>query len=102
MNGNRQTLLKLTQDIIKIVDTSSEIVLFPAFVYLDQIKAEINRSKFQLGAQNVSQFPDGAYTGEVSAAMLNDAGFQYGLIGHSDRRHIFWVKAMKVIAEKIS
>ena len=67
-----------------------EIVIAPAYPYLglvaDVIKAKQPTGWF-LGAQDVSSFADGAYTGQVSAAMLHDFGCSYCLVGHSERRY---------------
>jgi triosephosphate isomerase len=54
--------------------------------YLSQVGALIKGSAVELGAQDVSQHEAGAYTGEVSAAMLRDFGTRYVLVGHSERR----------------
>ena len=43
----------------------------------------------QIGGQNISEYAEGAYTGEVSGAMLKDVGAEFTLVGHSERRHIF-------------
>lgn len=42
-----------------------------------------------MSAQNISQYKNGAYTGELSAEMLNDAGIIWTILGHSERRHVF-------------
>ena len=57
------------------------------FPYLNQLRSY--SLPIELGAQDISAFPPGAYTGEVSAAMLKDNGCQYVLIGHSERRTLF-------------
>ncbi|MBB5392202.1 MULTISPECIES: triose-phosphate isomerase [unclassified Herbaspirillum] len=54
--------------------------------YLAQVQAALAGSAVALGAQDVSAHASGAYTGEVSAAMLNEFGCQYVIIGHSERR----------------
>lgn len=43
----------------------------------------------KVGAQNVSEFFEGAYTGEISAGMIKDSGAEFCIVGHSERRHIF-------------
>jgi len=54
--------------------------------YLAQVSARVAGSALALGAQDVSAFASGAYTGEVSAAMLNDFSVSYCIVGHSERR----------------
>lgn len=65
-----------------------EIVVCPPFTLLSLVRSQLttHNSQLTLGAQDVSPFPDGAYTGEVSAGMLKDLGVEYVLIGHSERR----------------
>ena len=55
-------------------------------VYLAQLQAELSGSSIGIGAQDVSQHEQGAFTGEVSAAMLKEFGVRYALVGHSERR----------------
>lgn len=59
------------------------------FPYLAQAQASLARSKVGWGAQNVSEHAQGAYTGEVSAAMLAEFGCGYVLVGHSERRALY-------------
>ena len=54
--------------------------------YLAQVQALVANSGIDLGAQDVSQHESGAFTGEVSAAMLRDFGARYAIVGHSERR----------------
>jgi triosephosphate isomerase (TIM) len=54
--------------------------------YLAQVQALVQGTGLRLGAQDVSQHPGGAYTGEVSADMLRDFGVRYAIVGHSERR----------------
>lgn len=56
------------------------------FPYLFQVQALLRASRVEWGAQDVSEHAKGAYTGEVSAAMLKDFGCRYAIVGHSERR----------------
>lgn len=62
-------------------------LLFPPFPYLSICHDRLDKSPVALGAQDVSAYSEGAYTGQVSAAMLKDVGAGYVLVGHSERRH---------------
>lgn len=68
-----------------------EIILCAPFTLLYPLKTLITNYKLPitLGAQDISPFPDGAYTGEISARMLKDLGVEYVMIGHSERRKYF-------------
>ncbi len=89
----------------------SEAVLIPPFTDLRTVRTLIDgdRLPFQLGAQNVSQHDNGAYTGEISTAMLVKLGVSYVVVGHSERRQYFGetdeiinAKAAKALAAGIT
>lgn len=65
-----------------------EVVLAPTMLALQPIALQVNHRQFKLAAQNFYWRDHGAYTGEVSANQLRGL-IKYGLVGHSDRRHIF-------------
>jgi len=67
----------------------AEVVLAPPFTALHGVKKVLEDSSVQLAGQNLFWEEKGAFTGEVSAAMLKDAGCQYVIIGHSERRQYF-------------
>ena len=69
--------------------SSSKIVVIPPYTALSKIQDLIHDSAIQLGAQNIFWEEEGAFTGEISAAMLKDAGCNYVVIGHSERRQYF-------------
>jgi len=69
--------------------TEAEIVLAPPFTALSEVKKVLEDSSVQLAAQNLFWEEKGAFTGEVSAPLLKDAGCQYVIIGHSERRQYF-------------
>jgi len=66
----------------------SEIVLCPPFTSLYEVAKTIEGSPVQLGAQDIFWEDNGAFTGEISGPMLKDAGCQYVIVGHSERRQI--------------
>jgi len=65
---------------------AAEVAVCVPAPYLAQVGARLQGSPIALGAQDVSAYAQGAYTGEVSAAMLQDFGVRYALVGHSERR----------------
>ncbi len=69
--------------------THCTVVLAPPFTSLAAVCGEIKGSSVQLGAQNVHWEPKGAFTGEISIPMLEDAGCSMVIIGHSERRQYF-------------
>ena len=68
--------------------TGVEVVLCPPFVSLVSVKAALKDSEISIGAQNLYHEANGAYTGEISAAMLAEI-CRYAIVGHSERRSIF-------------
>lgn len=62
------------------------VVLCTPFIHLTEVKKVLNKSNLFLGAQNCASEESGAYTGEVSAAMVKSTGADYVIIGHSERR----------------
>jgi triosephosphate isomerase len=66
----------------------TEIIIFPPFPALLPVGAELAGTNMLLGGQNLYWEKEGAYTGEVSAAMLKACGCDYVIVGHSERRHI--------------
>lgn len=81
--------------------TNLEIILCPPFTILYPLKLSIEKLQLpiKLGAQDISPFPDGPYTGEVSGKMIAELAF-YVLVGHSERRTYFEEKE-QMIAQKI-
>ncbi|WP_422925898.1 triose-phosphate isomerase [Singulisphaera sp. PoT] len=71
------------------VGTSAEVrvAVCPPSVFLHHVDAVLSGSPIGLGAQNMHWKPDGAYTGELSGAMLQDIGCTHVILGHSERRH---------------
>ena len=76
-----------------------EVVVAPTALHLLTTKHALTGG-VQVSAQNISQYKNGAYTGETSAEMLVDAGVPWVILGHSERRHVFG-ESDKVVAEKV-
>lgn len=66
-----------------------EIVVAPVYTALSKVAETLDNSNIKLAAQNCYPEPQGAFTGEVSPALLKDAGCEYVIIGHSERRQLF-------------
>lgn len=69
------------------VDTV-DVAVCPPFVYLQTVASALGGSPIRLGAQNVYFEDNGAFTGEISCAMLKDVCCSYVIVGHSERRHV--------------
>ncbi len=77
------------------------LLICPPYPYLREIGSALAGSQVALGAQNVSQHASGAYTGEVSPAMLRDVGCEYVIVGHSERRAMM-AETSQIVAEKFA
>jgi triosephosphate isomerase (TIM) len=90
MHGSRAENAPLVEAILASPQLERvECVLCPPFVYLSEIARLLRGTNAKLGAQDVCAESQGAYTGEVSAAMLKDVGCRYVIVGHSERRAIY-------------
>ncbi|MEM6777342.1 MAG: triose-phosphate isomerase [Planctomycetota bacterium] len=88
MNMRADSAAALAEGIVKVVgeSPSTEVVLCPPSVYLPAITDATVGTPVEIGAQNLYAADDGAYTGEVNAAMLTDVGCRFVILGHSERR----------------
>ena len=91
MNGSKASIKELLDGIKKgigdVVD--SEVAVCPPAIYLGEVESQLSGSPIAWGAQNLSTEESGAFTGETSAAMVNDFGCKYVLVGHSERRTLY-------------
>ena len=70
-------------------DKNTEVVVCPPFTALEAVGKELKKSKIKVGAQNMHFEDSGAYTGDISPLMLKNAGCEYVILGHSERREFF-------------
>ena len=91
MNGTLASLQPLASRIVEGVKSgcTAEVAICAPFPYLRDLEAVLSGTQVALGAQTVSEHLCGAYTGEVSAAMLNDYNCRFVIVGHSERRILF-------------
>jgi triosephosphate isomerase len=90
MNADRATAVALANGVVKRAAEfdAVDLLVCPPTVYLITVGAAIRGSEVALGAQNMYHRPNGAFTGEISAAMLVDVDCSFVILGHSERRHI--------------
>lgn len=103
MNGTLDTIRPLMGKLIEGIraDVKAEIVICPPFVYLAEVASLLGKSGMVLGAQNLARHDSGAYTGEISAAMLLDYQCRYVIVGHSERRTLYGETDV-LVAEKFA
>lgn len=90
MHGTLASAQSLASDVrATIVSDTVEVALCPPFVHILPIAQTLSGSTLAWGAQNISEYQEGAYTGEVSGAMLADMGCRYVIVGHSERRCLY-------------
>jgi len=106
MNGNRDSAVKLADAVLQGPDgRKAEVLLCPPFVHLADVSRALKGSGIRLGAQDLCAEDNGAFTGEVSGAMLRDLGCSHVIVGHSERRALFgeddaWVARKFMAAQK--
>ncbi|HEX5055488.1 MAG TPA: triose-phosphate isomerase [Gammaproteobacteria bacterium] len=101
LNGNKKSVADLVAGIRRDIKSVSpaEVGVCPPFVYLPSVLQALEGSPIKLGAQNVCENDQGAFTGEVSAPMLGDIGCHYVIVGHSERRQIYRESNQQVAAK---
>ncbi len=103
MHGNRAGIAHL----LEVLSTTCrdfdkvDIAVFPPSLFIQQTAEALNQSTIQFGAQNLSPHSEGAYTGEISAAMLKDFQCDWALVGHSERRQ-YYAETDEIVAEKFA
>lgn len=92
MNGSKAFIAEFVSQIkpaLESVSNDVDVILAPPAVYLSEMTHSLEGCSVQVSGQNVAAYDSGAYTGEVSVSMLSDAGCDWCLVGHSERRALF-------------
>lgn len=89
MNGSLEANAEWAKAFFSLGDSGCDTAVCAPHAYLLQMAALLKDSAVALGAEDVSEYAVGAYTGEVSASMLSDVGCRYVIVGHSERRALF-------------
>ncbi|MEJ2514478.1 MAG: triose-phosphate isomerase [Gammaproteobacteria bacterium] len=91
MHGSRQQGVALAGGLAEALGSSApcDVAVCPAFPYLVDVARAVAGTPVALGAQNLCDEDEGAFTGEVSGAMLRDVGCRFVIVGHSERRAIY-------------
>jgi triosephosphate isomerase len=91
MHGSRASVEALLDSLLQGLPKDAKVgcAVCAPFPYLALVAERLRGSPIAWGAQNVSEHAQGAYTGEVSAAMLAEFGCRYVLVGHSERRQLY-------------
>ncbi|AUZ54820.1 MULTISPECIES: triose-phosphate isomerase [Stenotrophomonas] len=100
LHGSRQFATELVGQVAAGLPLQGvELVILPPLPYLGDLVEDFEGTALAFGSQDVSSNEKGAYTGEVSAAMLVDVGARYGLVGHSERRQ-YHHESSELVARK--
>ncbi|MCW8194689.1 triose-phosphate isomerase [Proteobacteria bacterium 005FR1] len=101
MNGSRRSTAELLEGLLQRWQGvhKAEVAVCAPFVYLAQVGRQLADSRIRYGAQDLSPHDDGAYTGDISAAMLSDMLCSFVIVGHSERRSIHR-ESNELVAEK--
>lgn len=90
MNGNREDSSALLEGILAgIGDIKAEVAVCPPAILIPLAVEKLSGSSVKVGGQNLDYHASGAYTGEISGPMLKNAGCEYVIIGHSERREYY-------------
>ena len=99
MNGRLASNEALLDGMLPLLPAGVDVVLCVPFPYLPQVRARLSGSVVGLGAQDVSEHSDGAFTGQVSAGMLGEFDCAYAIVGHSERRSLLGESDASVAAK---
>ncbi|XP_014791386.1 triosephosphate isomerase [Octopus bimaculoides] len=100
LNGNKKSI----DGIIEFMNAGplnadTEVVVGPPSCYLEYVRSKL-KGNIGVAAQNCYKVPSGAFTGDISPAMIKDIGLRYVILGHSERRNVFG-ETDELIGEKI-
>ncbi|MEX1031895.1 MAG: triose-phosphate isomerase [Cellvibrionaceae bacterium] len=103
MNGTKQSVAELLDGLLARWQGvhRAEVAVCAPYVHLYQVARQLAESNIHFGAQDVSQYDNGAYTGDISAAMLSDMFCHFVIVGHSERRQ-YYSEGNRLVAKKFA
>ncbi len=101
MNTTPTEGLKLAQALVANARNNAvELIIAPPYTHLSEISKVLKGSTIRLSSQNIAKEKEGAYTGEISGAMLKDISVTHCIIGHSERR-TYYAETDEIVADKV-
>ena len=103
MNKTLQEGIELAKGVNDILTKNApkcEVILGTPFIHLTEVVKAVNQSLIKVSAENCADKEKGAYTGEVSAAMVKSTGCEYVILGHSERRE-YYHETPAILKEKV-
>ena len=102
LNGSKEFNQRWISNFFKYFNDKdfSLLGIAPPSIYLDHLRDLLGKNNFCLGAQNIDEEDSGARTGEISASMIKDLGCEFTIVGHSERRTLFY-ESNQAISKKL-
>ena len=103
MNKTLQEGIELAKELNEVLSADKphcDVVICTPFIHLASVVPVVNKDIIGVGAENCADKASGAYTGEVSAAMVASTGAQYVILGHSERR-AYYHETVAILEEKV-
>lgn len=101
MNGDKKSLGELINTLNSAkINTETDVICGAPTIYLDFARQKLD-AKYAVAAQNCYKVSKGAFTGEISPAMIKDIGVTWVILGHSERRHVFG-ESDELIGQKVA
>ncbi len=97
LNGSKSSIAELLKGILvgmadDSVKPNTEVAVCAPYIYIPHVQEILDGTRIKFGSESISEHDSGAFTGEISGAMLSDFACEYAIVGHSERRTIFGEK----------
>lgn len=90
LNGSKESIEELLKGVLSgMTEVKSDVAVCAPYVYIPLVEELLKDTDVAFGSQDISMYDSGAYTGEISGAMLTDFSCKFSIVGHSERRTLF-------------